>query len=119
MHKNTFLLFPNVPELFGGLMCWHLFFFSLPSLKRHLHRVRLHNFLTRSTCDFRRTISDERFQTLDSGRQFARKIESIQEDTERDYSQRKYGKNALVVGDGDDGEILGDADSKRRWKIKW
>jgi hypothetical protein len=28
----------------------------------------------------------------------------IQENTERDYSQRKYGKNALVVGDGDDGE---------------
>ena len=34
-------------------MCWHLSFFSLPNLKRHLHRVRLHNFLTRSTCDFR------------------------------------------------------------------
>ena len=28
----------------------------------------------------------------------------IQEDTERDHSQRKYGKNALVVGDGGDGE---------------
>jgi hypothetical protein len=28
----------------------------------------------------------------------------IQEDTGRDYSQKVYGKNALVVGDGDDGE---------------
>jgi hypothetical protein len=28
----------------------------------------------------------------------------IQENTERDYSQREYGKNILVVGDGDDGE---------------
>ena len=28
----------------------------------------------------------------------------IQEDTERDYSQTIYGKNALVVGDGGDGE---------------
>jgi hypothetical protein len=28
----------------------------------------------------------------------------IQEDTERDYSQREDGKNALVVGDGGDGE---------------
>jgi hypothetical protein len=28
----------------------------------------------------------------------------IQEDTERDYSQREYGKNVLVGGDGGDGE---------------
>jgi hypothetical protein len=28
----------------------------------------------------------------------------VQEDTERDYSQREDGKNALVVGDGGDGE---------------
>jgi hypothetical protein len=28
----------------------------------------------------------------------------IQEDTERDYSQREDGKNTLVVSDGDDGE---------------
>jgi hypothetical protein len=28
----------------------------------------------------------------------------IQEDTEQDYSQREYGKNLLVVGDGSDGE---------------
>jgi hypothetical protein len=32
------------------------------------------------------------------------RMESIQEDTERDYSQTEYGKNALVVGDGGDGE---------------
>ena len=30
------------------------------------------------------------------------KIVWIQENTERDYSQRKYVKNALVVGDRDD-----------------
>ena len=35
-------------------------------------------------------------------RGFQRELESIQEDTERDYSQREYGKNVLVVGDGDD-----------------
>jgi hypothetical protein len=28
----------------------------------------------------------------------------IWEDTRRDYSQTEYGKYALVVGDGDDGE---------------
>jgi hypothetical protein len=28
----------------------------------------------------------------------------IQEDTERDYSQREYGKSILVLGDGGDGE---------------
>jgi hypothetical protein len=32
------------------------------------------------------------------------KIMWIQEDTERDYSQIEYGKNALVVGDGGNGE---------------
>jgi hypothetical protein len=30
--------------------------------------------------------------------------ERIPEDTERDYSKTEYGKNVLVVGDGDDGE---------------
>jgi hypothetical protein len=37
-------------------------------------------------------------------RGFGRELEWIQEDTERDYSQREYGKNALVVCDGDDSE---------------
>jgi hypothetical protein len=37
-------------------------------------------------------------------RGFGRELEWIQEDTERDYSQREYGMNALVVGDGGDGE---------------
>jgi hypothetical protein len=32
------------------------------------------------------------------------KMEWIQEDTERDYSQTEYGKNTLVVGDGGDVE---------------
>jgi hypothetical protein len=41
----------------------------------------------------------------------------IQEDTERDYNQREYGKNALVVSDRGDGDILGDADV--RGKIAW
>jgi hypothetical protein len=31
---------------------------------------------------------------------------SIWENTKRYYSQTEYGKNTLVVGDGDDGEIL-------------
>jgi hypothetical protein len=37
-------------------------------------------------------------------RGFRRELEWIQEDTERDYSQTEYGKNTLVVGDGDDRE---------------
>jgi len=43
-------------------------------------------------------------------------MEWIRDDTERDYSQTEYGKNALVFGDGGDGEnpqatpIQGDAD---------
>jgi hypothetical protein len=35
----------------------------------------------------------------------------IQENTERDYSQRKYGKNALVVSNGDDAD---DGENPRR-----
>jgi hypothetical protein len=48
------------------------------------------------------------------------KIAWIQEDTEQDYSQTEYGKNALVVGDGGDGEnpqmmlIQGDDDMRGR-----
>ena len=35
------------------------------------------------------------------------------ENTERDYSQRKYVKNAVVVSDGDDGENPPDSRGRR------
>jgi hypothetical protein len=44
-----------------------------------------------------------------------RELEGIQEDTERDYSQRKYGKNALVIGNGDDRD---DRENPRRCRFK-
>jgi hypothetical protein len=37
-------------------------------------------------------------------RGFGRQLEWIQEDTERDYSQREYGKTVVVVSDGGHGE---------------
>jgi hypothetical protein len=43
------------------------------------------------------------------------KILWIQENTERDYSQRKYGKNTLVVGNGDYGD---DGENPRRCRFK-
>jgi hypothetical protein len=39
----------------------------------------------------------------------------IQEDTERDYSQTEYGKNTLVVGNGDDGD---DGENPRQCRFK-
>jgi hypothetical protein len=39
-----------------------------------------------------------------NGDHLQRTMTWIQEDTERDYSQREDEKNALVVGDGADGE---------------
>jgi hypothetical protein len=41
---------------------------------------------------------------MDEGDDSRRTMAWIWEDTERDYSQTEYGKNALVVGDGGDGE---------------
>jgi hypothetical protein len=43
------------------------------------------------------------------------KIMWIQENTERDYSQRKYGKKALVVGTGDYGD---DGENPRQCRFK-
>jgi hypothetical protein len=39
-----------------------------------------------------------------NGDHLQRKMEWIQGDTERNYSQAEYGKNVLVVGDRGDGE---------------
>jgi hypothetical protein len=53
-----------------------------------------------------------------NGDHLQRKMEWIQGDTERNYSQAEYGKNVLVVGDRGDDEnpqlIQGDVDSRRR-----
>jgi hypothetical protein len=51
-----------------------------------------------------------------NGDHLQRTMAWVQENTVGDYSQREDGKNALVVGEGSDGEnpLRGDGDSRRQ-----